>query len=113
MDTKGTGAADRTPDAGTVVTEIGVEGADCAWCMNETLDQLRSVDGVTEVHASVHGCISVAHVDADVADLLAVVRSSLHGTALSSNEMEMAAIEPVVRELRCPHSPAPGSGETG
>ena len=87
--------------------EIKVAGADCPWCLNDTLDQLRAITGVTGVHASMTGmCIKVAHVNADVPSLLAVVRSSLHGTGLSSNELEMVKIDPQPSELQCTHGTA-------
>lgn len=86
------------------VTEISVVGADCPWCLNHTLDQLREVTGVTGAHASMTGmCIQVTHLGADVPSLLAVVRACLHGTASSSNEMGMVAIDPQAGELHCAH----------
>ncbi len=94
---------DPVPTDGDVI-EISVVGADCPWCLNRTLDQLRDVTGVTGVHASMTGtCIEVAHLDADVPSLLAVVRSCLRGTASSSNEMEMVAIDPQPSDLGCAH----------
>jgi copper chaperone CopZ len=96
------------PDGGSV-TQIEVAGADCTWCMNATLDQLRLVDGVIDVHSSsAKGCIEVVHDGADVTSLLAVIRASLHGTVESSNELEMVEIDPHVRHDGCPHGSPPG-----
>jgi hypothetical protein len=93
------------------VTEIEVVGADCPWCLNDTLDRLRTIDGVTGVHASMTGrCIQVLHHQAHVPSLLAVVRTTLHGTSTFSNELEMVAIDPHVAPTSCAHgTPHPDS----
>jgi regulator of cell morphogenesis and NO signaling len=86
------------------VTEIKIAGANCPVCLNDALDQLRSLDGVTSVHSSMTGeCIQVVHRHVDLAVLLGTVRATVHGIDTSSYEYQMVEIdvEPVV--IHCTH----------
>ncbi|HEY3485963.1 MAG TPA: hypothetical protein VGK49_11295 [Ilumatobacteraceae bacterium] len=88
----------------TTSTEIMVSGANCPWCLNETLDLLRREPGVVSVHASAAGeCITIRHDDVALERLLAVIRGRLHGEVVSSSEHVMVAVEPLVAELHCRH----------
>lgn len=85
-------------------TEIIVEGANCNFCMNETLDLLRRQPGVLAAHSSMTGgCLVVEHEQLPVDDLLDLVRRHLHGVAMSSIEPVMVAVDPRVAELHCTH----------
>jgi hypothetical protein len=86
------------------VTEITVAGANCPWCLNETLDLLRREPGVVAVDANIGGqCLRVRHHDVAVARLLAVIRDHLHADDMSSAEHVMAEIDPQVAGLHCTH----------
>jgi hypothetical protein len=86
------------------VTEITVTGANCPWCLNETLDLLRREPGVVAVDANIGGqCLRVRHHDVAVDRLLAVIRDHLHADDMSSAEHVMAGIDPQVADLHCTH----------
>lgn len=86
------------------VTEIVVAGANCPWCLNETLDLLRGEPGVVAVDANIAGqCVRVRHHDVAVERLLAVIRGHLHADDTSSAEHVMVEIDPQVAELHCAH----------
>jgi hypothetical protein len=88
----------------TTTTEISVEGANCPWCFNDTLDVLRSEPGVVSAAASIAGqCLRVEHRDVPIDRLLAVVRGSLHADDTTSTEHVMIAIDPHVADLHCTH----------
>lgn len=83
-------------------TELRVDGANCPTCLNELLDHLCQIDGVTSVSSSIGaGCIAVDHDDLDPEALTEGVQ--LHGVALSSNEIVMTSIDPLVAKLHCNH----------
>jgi len=86
-------------------TELRIDGANCPVCLDEMLDQLRDVDGVNSVTASITaGCIAIDHTGLDPERLTSPLRTLLHGTALSGNETVMTGVEPVQLELGCPHA---------
>jgi copper chaperone CopZ len=88
-------------------TNLRVDGANCPFCLNDLIDHLRTIDGVTSVNSSIsEGCIAIDHDDLDVAELLDTIRSSLHGVAMASNEIVMSPIDPVISVLRCSHEPS-------
>lgn len=95
-------------------TQLRVEGANCPLCLNDMIDQLRQVDGVRSVDSSIsNGCIAIDHDDLHLETLVGMVHSSLHGVAMSSNEIVMSSIDPVVAVLHCTHHsehrlPTPG-----
>jgi hypothetical protein len=85
-------------------TEITVAGANCPWCLNETLELLRREPGVAGVDANIAGqCLRVRHHDIAVERLLAVIRGHLHADDTSSAEHVMVEIDPQVAELHCTH----------
>ena len=88
----------------TATTEISVEGANCPWCFNDTLDVLRREPGVVSVVASITGhCIRVEHHDVAIDRLLAVVRGRLHADDTSPTEHVMVTVDPYVADLQCTH----------
>lgn len=92
--------------AETVVTttEITVPGANCSWCLNETLDLLRAEPGVSAAVADIgRQCLIIDHDDIAVDRLLAVIRGHLHAEDMTSAERVMVAVDPHVAELRCTH----------
>jgi copper chaperone CopZ len=97
-------------------TDLRVDGANCSLCMNDVVDQLRQIDGVRSVNSSIsRGCVAIDHDDLDPETLVSIVRSSLHGVAMSSNETVMSSIEPVVAFLHCTHraeDDSPTAGQT-
>lgn len=85
-------------------TELGVDGADCSFCWNDVIEKLGDLDGVSNVTGSITaGCIAIEHDDIDPAALVAMVRTSLHGIAMSANEIVMSSIDPVVVISPCTH----------
>jgi hypothetical protein len=85
-------------------TEIIVSGANCPWCLRETLDQLRREPGVEAVTSSTVGqCIEVRHRGVGTGRLLSVIREHLHGDGMSSNERVMVEVDPQVAALHCRH----------
>jgi hypothetical protein len=88
----------------TATTEISIAGANCPWCLNDTLDVLRREPGVVSVAASIAGqCLRVEHHDVAIDRLLAVVRGSLHADETSSTEHVMVALDPHIADLHCTH----------
>lgn len=64
---------------------------DCPWCLQDTLRQLRDVDGVREARASSVGhCLVVEH-DAllPLDRILDDLRVHLHATSVTGNEITM------------------------
>ena len=95
----------------TTTTEIDIGGANCPWCLNETVDVLRARPGVVGVDASITGqCVRVEHRGVDIDQLLDTIRTHLHADAVASAEHVMAPVEPHVREHVCQrhagHAPA-------
>lgn len=85
-------------------TEVKIEGADCTYCLNDTVAVLRGLDGVEAVSASItDGCIAVDHELDDPSTLARVLQEGLHGTGRSGNEVVMTSVEPVISLLHCSH----------
>jgi copper chaperone CopZ len=88
--------------APTAVTEIAIDGANCPWCFNETIDELRAQPGVRSVTASISAqCLRVEHAGSDPAHLIETVRQHLRADAMFGAEHEMVNVEPRVADLRC------------
>ena len=88
----------------TTTTEIAVTGANCPWCLDETLELLRREPGVVDAQADLTGqCLRVRHRSVDVDRLLTVIRGHLHADDMSSAEHLMVEIDPQVAQLHCSH----------
>jgi hypothetical protein len=85
---------------------------DCPWCLNAAVDHLRGLDGVGAVNASGIGhCVVVDHDDAlSLDEVLAELRSHLHATTMSGNEITMADPAVTVGTTPCHHAPGTGTG---
>jgi copper chaperone CopZ len=90
-------------------TELRIDGANCPICLGELVDELRHVEGVESVTASIAaGCVVIEHAAPDHAGpepgrLIAIVRSGLHGVALSGNETVMTQLDPTPLWGPCRH----------
>ena len=88
----------------TEITEIVVDGANCPFCLNDTLEKLRSHPGVVDARLSATDhCIRVEHEGSDSQPYVDVVRSTLHGIAKYGNELVMVEVDPEVASLHCTH----------
>jgi len=88
-------------------TNLRVDGANCPFCLNDVIDHLRNVDGITSVDSSIsQGCIAIEHDDLDVAGLINTIGTMLHGVIMAANEIVMSPIDPVVSVLHCSHEPS-------
>lgn len=88
-------------------TNLRVDGANCPFCLNEVIDHLRTIDGITSVDSSIsEGCIAIEHDDVDVAGLVDTIRTSLHGVTFAANEIVMSPIDPIISMRHCSHPPA-------
>ena len=88
-------------------TNLRVDGANCSFCLNDVVDHLRTVDGITSVESSVsEGCIAIEHDDLDVAELVETIGTSLHGVTMAANEIVMSPIDPIISVLHCSHEPS-------
>ncbi len=85
-------------------TEVAIDGADCSYCLNETLELLRAMTGVRSVEASsTSHCLVVDHDDIDLDALVAAMHQHLHGVGTSGTEIVMTEVGPTVRLLGCSH----------
>lgn len=90
-----------------MLTELQIEGANCSLCLNDIVDRLRGVEGITSVDSSIaEGCIAIDHDELTGSDLVAWIGGSLHGVAMASNEIVMGSVVPSISVLRCPHRDA-------
>jgi glucose-6-phosphate dehydrogenase assembly protein OpcA len=97
----------------TTTTEIEIPGANCPWCVNETLDALRRRPGVVAVGTSMSGqCLRVEHRGVDTDQLLDTVREHLHTEAMASAEHVMAAVDAHVAVHVCQRHVAWAPGAT-
>jgi copper chaperone CopZ len=88
-------------------TNLRIDGANCPFCLNDVIDRLRAIDGVTSVDSSISaGCLAIDHDALDPEDLLNLIRTSLHGVSMASNEIVMSPIDPVISVLHCSHERA-------
>lgn len=93
---------DHLTATGLQTIEVRVPGANCPWCFNEAMAQLRGLTGVTDVQASIQDdCIAVRHRDVSETLLMSTLRIYLHGTDDSSHECQMMAVEPEVVSSPC------------
>lgn len=87
---------------GLRTVEVRVPGANCPWCFNDAMAQLRHLTGVTEVRASIRrDCIEIQHRDVPETLLVSTLRTYLHGTDDSSHECQMVVVEPEVVSSTC------------
>lgn len=98
----------------TTTTEISIPGANCPWCLNETVEVLRAEPGVTSVATSITGqCLRVEHTAVGTDHLLEVVRRHLHADDTSSAEHVMVEVEPALADHHCRRHSAHAHGEGG
>ena len=72
-------------------TNLRVDGANCPLCLNDVVNHLRTIDGITSVDSSISdGCIAIDHDDLDMAELIDTIRTSLHGVTMAANEIVMS-----------------------
>ena len=88
-------------------TNLRVDGANCPFCLNDVVDHLLTVDGITSADSSIsEGCIAIEHDDLDVAELVETIGTSLHRVAMAANEIVMSPIDPIISVLHCSHEPS-------
>jgi len=76
-------------------SEISVEGANCPWCFNETIDRLRVEPGVEAVTGSLTAqCLRVDHDGIAIDSLLELVGAHLHAEEVSATEHVMVRVRP-------------------
>lgn len=86
----------------STTTEMDIKGADCPFCLNATLDALRSRDGVENAFISaVNGCLVVKSHDIDQRVLVDIAATNLHGTATWADETEMVGVKPIITRTHC------------
>jgi hypothetical protein len=86
------------------ITEISIAGANCPWCLDETVDRLRREPGVAAVDSHIgRQCLRVHHQGVAVDRLLAMIRGHLHADDMSSAEHVMVEIDPRVADLHWTH----------
>lgn len=84
-------------------TLIQFQGANCAWCLNELVSDLRSHDSV--VTATLHagaGCIEVRHGAPDVGSVLRDLQADLRGWRQADNGERVMVQVPVHPSRKCP-----------
>jgi hypothetical protein len=85
-----------------VSIEIDIPGANCSYCLNETIDALRAHPLVVHDEASATGqCLLVEHSGADTESLLRIVHDHLRRDEQVSAEHVMNDVTPVVAEGIC------------
>ena len=97
------------PGLATTTAEFDIPGANCPWCLNETLDALRAERGVVSAEASMSGqCLRVEHRGVDTRTLVAVIGDHLRTDEMSSAEHVVGRVAPRVAEhgSRC-HTTTP------
>lgn len=88
---------------GEEATTISVAGANCPWCLNEAIDQVKRMDGVTSVTSSMADeCIYVVHPGADLAAVLDRLQAGIHGAG-AGPESEMLPLQPSPSDHECRH----------
>ena len=89
---------------GTETTELIIEGANCPFCLNATLEALNAQPGVTEAYLSaINHCIHIEHEGSDSKPYVELVRASLHGITKYGNEVVMVQVDPELADLHCTH----------
>lgn len=87
-----------------MLTEMHIDGANCSYCLNDTLAALRAAPGVRDVTtSSTSGCLAIEHDDLEPEALVRIVREHLHGVAMAGAEVVMTSVEPLVADLGCCH----------
>jgi hypothetical protein len=95
-------------------TELRIDGANCPVCLNATLEALRGTRGVRSVvTSSAAGCLAIDHDDLDESVLVDTIREHLHGVDMSSAELVMVSVDPLVVDLSCRHHPSDSAGSDG
>lgn len=88
----------------TETIEMIIQGANCALCLNVTLDQLRAQPGVVGVHLSAaNQCLRIEHEISVPGDYVDLVRVTLRGVTKYGNEIVMVEVDPEVAQLNCTH----------
>lgn len=88
----------------TETTEIVIQGANCPFCLNDTLEKLRAQPGVVNAQISaIDHCIRVEHEGSDSRPYVDVARSTLHGIVKYGNELVMVEVDPEVARVHCTH----------
>ncbi len=88
-------------------TLVRIDGANCSFCFNEALAELKRTAGVLDVHGSFSKpSIDITHDDAvDTETLISIVRNRIHGIAMYANEIRMIPLEPTTTtEPVCNHT---------
>ena len=89
----------------TTTTEIRIVGANCPWCLNDTIERLRDHPGVVDAHASMsEQCLRIEHHDVPVEELVTLLHRYLHGTELSSVEPVMIEVDARLAAIHCRHA---------
>ncbi len=93
-------------------TTIEFRKSNCAWCINNTAAELRSMTPVREVRLRPDvGCIEVDHEFADPRQLLDGVRRGLHRWVLADNGERMIVDVDAHPSAECPFRPAVRGGQ--
>ncbi len=84
-------------------TTLRIDGANCPFCFNDAIDELKLASGVLDVQGSLTGpCIDITNdATADVDVLTSIVRERVHGTSMYANEIEMVPLEPSKTHTVC------------
>ena len=91
-------------DAANELLELDIPGANCPYCLNEAVEELRGMDGVIGVRSSISDeCVRVTHRGADVDELVRTLHHRVHGAGWSSNEAQMLPVDPAPAEGGCRH----------
>jgi len=84
-------------------TLIEFHGANCSWCLRNTIDHLRSFDSVVSARERMGtGCIEVDHDAADIDELLAGVQADLRGWEQADNGERVMVDLQVHEAAQCP-----------
>lgn len=97
------------PKPSITSTEFDIPGANCPWCLNETLDALRAEAGVVSAEASISDqCLRVEHRGVDTARLVAVIGDHLRADEMASAEHVMLPVAPHPADTCQRHAAHPG-----
>lgn len=85
------------------MTVIEFHGANCAWCLNDMLSELRAHESVvTATFQAGAGCIEVRHEAPDVGDLLTALQADLRGWHQADNGERVMVHVPLHPARNCP-----------
>lgn len=84
-------------------TVIEFRGANCTWCLNEMLSELRSHHSiVTAAFQAGRGCIEVRHDAPDLGDVLTALQADLRGWHQADNGERVMVQVPLHPSRKCP-----------